>query len=308
MAKEKKKALGRGLEALLGSSSATSEAAQKTSGPKSSKRKAAPGISQCPIEQIHPRADQPRRQFEPQRLAELAQSIQEQGILQPLLVRQTGDDSYEIIVGERRWRASQIAGLTTVPVMVRRSDDKQSYTAALIENIQREDLNPMEVAEAYQRIMRDTECTQEQLADAVGKDRSHIANHLRLLQLAPELQRYIDEGLLSFGHGRALAGIKDEDLQRNAAVDVVDKGMSVRQTEALVDRLKKAKTPKSPKAPVDESAERSRKHLEIKLRNHFGGKAKLAYNHAAKKGSITLPFGNLDELDRLTALLGIDNE
>jgi len=163
------------------------------------------------------------------------------------------------------------------------------------------------VAEAYQRIIRDTECTQEQLADAVGKDRSHIANHLRLLQLHPELQRYIDEGLLSFGHGRALASIKDDDLQRATAVEVVDKGMSVRQTEAVVERLKRAK-PDRPKAPVDASAERSRKHMETRLRNHFGGTAKLAYNHASKKGSITLPFGDLDELDRLTALLGIDNE
>ena len=306
MAKEKKKALGRGLEALLGAS-ASPGGAQTSSGAKSPQRSDGPGIFQCPIDAVKPRSDQPRRQFEPQRLAELAQSIQEQGILQPLLVRKTGENEYEIIVGERRWRASRIAGLTMVPVMVRRSDDNQAYTAALIENIQREDLNPMEVAEAYHRIMADTACTQEQLAEAVGKDRSHIANHLRLLQLHPELQRYIDEGLLSFGHGRALAGLKDSDVQRAAAVDIVQRELSVRQTEALVERLKKAK-PRKDKTPADTSAERSRQHLETQLRNRFGGRTRLAYNHASKKGSVTLPFDNLDELDRLMALLGIDSE
>src|SRR5688572_3404033 len=235
-----KPALGRGLGALMGGSvgkapiSTPSTSAPATAAPAPAPAKpTGEQVQRIPVTRIVPCPFQPRKDFTEDSIKELADSIKEQGILQPLIVR-ARNGSYELIAGERRWRAAQIAGLTELPVLVREADDRKVLELALIENLQRENLNPIEEALGYSKLIKDFNLTQEEAAVKVGKNRATVANLLRILQLHPDIQNYVRTGLLSFGHGRALLGITNLDSQKQSAEEIIRDGLSVRETEQLV--------------------------------------------------------------------------
>jgi ParB family chromosome partitioning protein len=225
------------------------------------------------------------------KIDELARSIQSNGIIQPIVVRKV-EGAYEIVAGERRWRASQRAGLLKVPVVVRDIPEERLLAAALIENIQREDLNPIEEAQAYRRLVDDYQLTQEQIADAVGKDRSSVANFLRLLRLPQDVRANLASGALSMGHARALLALPDEDSQLRVARDIVTKNLSVRETEALV---KKATTPASPKEPPQKDVHT--RAAEEKLRFVLGTRVRI--ERRRRGGQIEIDFESEDELQRI---------
>ena len=230
---EKRPALGKGLSALI---------------PDVPDVRPGSAPTEVDVDQISPNEHQPRHRFEDARLDELAQSIKANGVIQPIVVRKV-DGGYRIIAGERRWRAAQRAGLTRVPVVVKdvaAGNDAQLLEMALIENIQREDLNPIDEAAAYEKLSSDFNMTQEEIAAAVGKDRSSVANHLRLLKLPQEVRAEVAGGRLSMGHARALLAIADEGGQRQVAREVIARNLSVRETEAMVKRLRAAARPRRP--------------------------------------------------------------
>jgi ParB family chromosome partitioning protein len=237
----KKRGLARGLDALLGGGRPSkTEPAETTSVVETSdapsSAKVAEGQSVLPVEFLQRGRYQPRRHFDENKLQELADSIKAQGMVQPIVVRSVGDNNYEIIAGERRWRAAQLAGLAEVPVFIREVDDQTAMAMALIENIQRDDLNPLEEAVALHRLLDEFGLTHQEIANAVGKSRTAVTNLMRLLELAPEVKALVDDRKLDMGHARALLALKAGD-QRKAANEVVKKGLSVRATEALVKAL-----------------------------------------------------------------------
>lgn len=252
----------------------------------------------CPIEEIRPLRGQPRKTFSGEKLDELAASIREKGIIQPLVVRSKGEH-YELIAGERRWRAAQKAGLREVPVVIQDVSDHTALEMALVENIQREDLNAVEEAEAYQALMDSLELSQEELARRVGKDRSTVANALRLLRLPAEIKKDIVEERLSMGHGRALLPLDDSHLLRQARDEVVRRGLSVRETEAIVRRLQSGGAKKSRPAPLTpELAD-----LQERLKRHFGSRVAITKN--GRKGKIEISYADATELTRIIELLGV---
>jgi ParB family transcriptional regulator, chromosome partitioning protein len=275
-----KRGLGRGLEALL------------ADGPEASPE----DTRRLPLEFLYPFAHQPRRSFADDDLDALASSIRANGILQPLLVRPLDEfgERFGIVAGERRWRAAQRAGLVEVPVVVRALDDAQALEMALLENVQRHDLSPLEEAAAYERLIEEYGHTQEALAESVGKSRSHIANLLRLTQLSVQLQAWLDEGQLSVGHARALLVATDPEALARV---VIDKGLNVRQTEALVKAEGKSPRVGAPKAESDpdiEALERrltARLGLDVQLKTKGGG------------GRLTIAYSSPEQLDRLLATL-----
>ena len=275
----KRPALGRGLGALI-------------PGGSPAERK---GVMQLGIEEISPDKSQPRRHFDDVHLAELAESIRSKGVLLPLLVRRTAE-GYFLIAGERRWRAAQSAGLREVPVMVREVSEKEAFELALIENIQREDLNPVEEAEAYRRLVEEHGLTQEELAARVGKERSTVANALRLLRLPEAIKQAIVTEKLSMGHARALLAIADEGDLKKAAEKVIAENLSVRAAEALVQRLKSKRKP--PEKGGEGSSTQIR-HLVEKLQRKLGAKVELKDRNGA--GTLEIRYGNLGELDRILA-------
>jgi ParB family chromosome partitioning protein len=251
----------------------------------------------CPIEKIRPDRDQPRQYFDEERLAELVASIKQQGVVQPLVVRPLGDDEYVIVVGERRWRAAQKAGLHDVPVVIRDVDELEAFELALVENLHRSDLNPMEEAEGYQRLIEEHGYRQEQLADRLGRDRSTVANTLRLLKLPAPIQKLLRAGGLSPGHARALLPLERAAAMDQAARQVIKQGLSVRQTEELVRRLKRNAKPKQtpPKsANVQDLEARLARSLKTRVRLQQSSK---------NKGRIEIAYSSLDELDRILEVL-----
>ena len=273
------KGLGRGLDALLsGGDFAATQSANEL--PQS-----------LPIDQLRPGKYQPRAGMNPEALNELAQSIQAQGILQPILVRPIGNNQYEIIAGERRWRASRIAGLTSVPVAVRDIPDDAALAAALIENIQRENLNPLEEATGIQRLIEEFKMTHEVAAKAVGRSRTAVTNLLRLLNLAQPVQELLLSNQIDMGHARAMLGVSNLK-QAEIAHQVVKARLSVRQTEALVTRAQQAETNVAP------SVDRDVLRLQEELADKLGTKVQIRASKAGQ-GSIKLSFQNLGELDRL---------
>jgi ParB family transcriptional regulator, chromosome partitioning protein len=275
----KKKGLGRGLGALLASSTVNEDSSNEANTQK-----------ELPIEFLQRGKYQPRQDMSQEALQDLANSIKSQGIIQPIAVRNIGKDKYEIIAGERRWRASQIAGLETVPVVIKNVADEAAIAMALIENIQREDLNPIEEAIALQRLQQEFELTQQEVADAVGKSRTVITNLLRLMNLREDVRTMLEHGDLEMGHARALLGLNG-DIQSSAAKAVVGKGLSVRQTESLVRKLQQEKQAKKPTEPSADI-----KQLENELTEKLGSKVLL--QHGAKgKGKLVINYNNLDELD-----------
>jgi ParB family chromosome partitioning protein len=275
--------LGRGLAALMGD--APPAAAAAAAGP----------AQVLPIERLEPGPFQPRTSFHSDTLAELVDSIRARGILQPLLVRPhpARPEQFQIIAGERRWRAAQQAGLHEVPVLLRALTDQEAMAASLVENLQRQDLNPIEEGEGFRRLIEEFGLTQEQLGAAVGKSRSHVANAMRLLQLPPAVRVEVQKGTLSAGHARALLGHPDPE---QAAKQVIARGLNVRQTEALAtDR----QTGSTTRQPVEKDPETVA--LERDLSERLGLTVQISFD--GKGGSVTLKYRNLDQLDSLMALL-----
>lgn len=270
-----KTALGKGLDALL---------------PEKGEE-----IINLDITRIVPGEQQPRRVFNDKALNELAQSIKEKGILQPIIVRKAGDGTFRIVAGERRWRAATIAGLKKVPVIIKDTDPSDSLEIALIENIQREDLNPIETAEAFQRLMKEFNLTQEELSAKVGKERATVANYLRLLKLPDEIKDLINKGSLSMGHARAILAVEGKTNQVELARTIVTRGLSVREAESLSKRVSR------PKKKSSRSKDPQITSLEEKLKQSLGTKVKI--QHKGKRGKIEIEYYSLDELDRLLDIL-----
>ena len=254
----------------------------------------------CDIELIRPNRYQPRRRFAENDLKDLSLSIKNQGILQPLLVRKD-DNGYELIVGERRLRAAKMAGLKQVPVVIKSIPDKDMLELTIIENLQREDLNPLETAEAYFRLITEFELTQDQAAERVGKSRPSVANFLRLRQLPEQIKSSIAEGALSMGHARTLLGAPTAALQTAAYRIVVSKGLSVRQTEALVKRLNTGT--KQPLKPLPSTKDRHLSDLSDELSRQFGTKVQI--KRRGKKGKVEIEFYSDEDLDRLLGLFNL---
>jgi len=276
---EKRPALGRGLSALIPDAPAPAAPAAAERG------------LDVDSDLLQPNRFQPRTQMDDERIEELARSIRSHGIIQPIVVRRAGD-RYEIVAGERRWRASQRAGLLKVPVVVRDVPEDRMLAAALIENIQREDLNPIEEAHAYRRLADEFHLTQEQIAEAVGKDRSSVANMLRLLKLPVEVRESLAAGVLTMGHARALAGISDEALLLRLARDVIARQLSVREAETLI---RKATSPAVEKAAPEKDAHT--RAAEDRLRFALGTRVRIV--RKGKGGRIEVDFASEDELHRL---------
>lgn len=283
--------LGRGLSALFGEATEDYSALDKV---RTSK--------QVPVEFIHPGKYQPRRTFDDEALQGLVESIRDKGILQPLLVRRDPDttNSYELIAGERRWRAAQIAGLHEVPVVIRDLSDRDALEIALIENIQRQDLTPLEEAEGYRRLMEEFEHTQEDLARAVGKSRSHVANMMRLLSLPDPVKAMVQDGALTAGHARALLTAPDPVA---IAKEVVKRGLNVRQTEDLM----RGDQPKAKKGGTGASADPALKDVDlVNLEEEISARIglKVAITPHGKRGTITIHYQTLDQLDDVLRRLG----
>ncbi|MBN1684263.1 MAG: ParB/RepB/Spo0J family partition protein [Gammaproteobacteria bacterium] len=276
-----KRRLGRGLnELLMGSQPSTYQVEQ-----------IADEFNLLPIEYLHPGKYQPRQDMNEEALEELAESIKSQGIIQPIVVRFIHDNHYEIIAGERRWRAAQLAGLKDVPVLIKDISDEVAVAMSLIENIQRENLNPLEEAGALRRLLEEFGMTQQQVADVVGKSRATVTNLLRLLSLNKEVKKLLEHGDLEMGHARALLSLEGQ-LQNQAAQLIVSKELSVRETEKLVKKLLAG-------TPIHKSKEKQHPDV-ISLQNQLSDKlgAKVAIQHNAKgKGKLVISFNNLDELD-----------
>ena len=285
MAKEKASRLGTGLSALFGEEENVLEK---------------PAEQKLPISRIEPRKDQPRREFDPEAIEELAASIREYGLIQPITVRALDKGYYQIIAGERRWRAARAAGLKEVPVRILEANDKLAMELALVENLQREDLNPMEEAAGYKRLMDDYGLTQEEVAGRVQKSRPAVTNALRLLSLGEGLQKKVASGTLSAGHARALLPLKDEALREKAAEEIAARSLSVRQTETLVASLLKQKDepekPKSNKIVVDYVRE-----AEKAMTDALGRAVK--FQGGQKRGRISLEFYSADDREALMAAL-----
>lgn len=264
-------------------------------------------VRRVPLGQIRPCPLQPRKVFSDEALKELADSIREQGIVQPLIVRERGG-VFELIAGERRWRAAQLLNLPEVPVITREADDRAVLELALIENLQRENLNPIEEARGFAQLTEQFQLTQEEIAAKVGKSRAVVANALRLLKLPPAVQHFLRDGRLSVGHAKVILGLTDERLQLLAAERVVKEGLNVRQTEGLVAKWlkrgeKKSAPPNAQPVPPNDPHVTD---LEAKLREVFATKVKL--NYAQGKGSLEIAFFSDDELQRILQILGINSD
>lgn len=260
-------------------------------------------VSSVPLEELRPNPYQPRREFAEEKLAELVESVREYGILQPLVVRRVLS-GYEIVAGERRFRAAERAGLAEVPVVVRNLSDREVMEIALIENLQREDLNPIEVAEAYATLMREFSMTQEMVAERVGQSRSHVANMLRLLNLPSEVRESVSRGTLTMGHARALLALTDPDQQTKLAERIVEEDLSVRAVEHLVHRLNSFVSRETRKPAPRENP--TLRHYEEVLRVSLGTGVKIY--QGKKRGKIEIEYYSNDDLQRLLALLAPGTE
>jgi ParB family transcriptional regulator, chromosome partitioning protein len=296
-----KPALGRGLGALLGGNPPLTQSAPAPPAPDNRER-----VLRVPLHRVRPSALQPRKEFSEEALRELADSIREQGIVQPLIVRER-NGFFELIAGERRWRAAQLLQLPEVPVITREADDRAVLELALIENLQRENLNALEEAQGYAQLAEQFQLTQEEIALKVGKSRASVANATRLLKLPATVQKFVREGRISVGHAKVILGLTDEKNQNLAAERVIKDGLNVRQTEGLIAKLSSrgqkisgdgAKI--SVIVPVDSNIAR----LEEKLREKFGTKVQLKY--AQGKGAVEISFFSDDELQRVLEILNVN--
>ena len=290
--KKKYSALGRGLDALI----STDEV--KTSGSSS--------IGEIDINRIAPNPNQPRRDFSDSAIDELADSIRELGIVQPITLRNMGDGTYQIIAGERRWRAAKRAGLESVPAYIRTADDEKTMQMALVENIQREDLNPIEIALAYQGLIERYGLKQEELSEKVGKKRATVANYLRLLKLPAQVQMALKNKEIDQGHARALLGLQSAALQLRVCEEIKSRGLSVRAVEEMVNSLNSGEdvnnAGKRIRARRDKANVQIYGEMQKKLSEHLGAKVKITCSPQGK-GKITIPFRGQEEMDRIIALI-----
>jgi ParB family chromosome partitioning protein len=287
MSTEKQRRLGRGLEALIGSA--------QTSG-----SSASPELQKIPTTRIRPNPFQPRREFEPEALAQLEASIRANGLLQPITVRRKGD-SYELIAGERRLRAVRNLDWKDVPAVVRDFDDQTLLVLALVENLQRADLNPIEEARGYQRLLGEFSLTHQEIAEAVGKDRSTITNLLRVLTLPESVQSLVESGKLSAGHARALVGVGETEAVA-LATEIVDSGLSVRQTEQRIRHRRDATTAKPSTRRADRRPNAAARQLEDELRHYLQTDVQIDLR-SDSQGSVRIAFYSADDLDRLLGLI-----
>jgi ParB family chromosome partitioning protein len=287
--------LGRGLGALI---------------PTDITGEAGSALREVPVESIAPNPHQPRSYFDEEALATLTASVAELGVLQPVLVREVAEDRFELIAGERRWRAAKRAGLPSIPVVVRSVDEVLSLEQALVENLHREDLNPLEEAAAYQQLMEDFDLTQEQVAQKVGKSRSGVANTLRLFQLPPSIQRLVAENQLAAGHAKALLGTPDRSFQEGLAKEIVANGLSVREAEDAVRRHNEqaevAEEGPGPEVGAPKAAATAKRlrapgllELEELLADHLDTRVKISMASANGKGKVVIEFGGLEDLERI---------
>jgi ParB family chromosome partitioning protein len=293
---------GKGIRALLANPGQLEQAVQEN--PQEVVRELTGNVAMIPIEQIEANPYQPRKDFEPQALQELADSLRVHGLIQPVTVRRLHDRAYQLISGERRFRASQLAGLTEIPAYVRLADDQQMLEMALIENIQRVDLNAVEVAISYQRLIDECSLTHENLSERVGKQRSTITNYLRLLKLPPELQRGVKDGTISMGHARALAGVDNIALQLSLFRQIIEEDLSVRAVEQLIARYQDGRSGPAP-ANGSSPAPRLSEHLrsiQDQFSNFFGARVELKRDPKGK-GQLVVKFNNDDELNRIIDLI-----
>ncbi len=302
----KKSALGRGLSALLEGNNATDQESAVIGQPisDSTTNKPSPGgVSLIPLNQIEANPFQPRTEFDESALKELAESIQTQGIIQPITVRRMSHDRYQIISGERRYKASRLAGLTSVPAYVRTANDQSMLEMALVENIQRENLNALEIAISYQRLIEECSLTQEALGERVGKERSTVTNYLRLLKLPPQVQFAIRDGHITMGHARAILGVDDIGMQLKIFNDIIENDLSVRKVEDLVRQNSPKKKGKDKKGNASWAIEV--RNLEDRLEHRF--ETKVAIKHKDNgSGQITFNYFSNDDLNRLMDLLDFD--
>lgn len=299
---KRKNALGRGLGALL-------EDSEKVNSPALAEDKLFAGsMNEIPVSDIEVNPFQPRTHFDKEALDELAESIKVQGIIQPITVRQLERNKYQLISGERRLQASKLAGLETIPAYIRTADDQQMLEMALIENIQRENLNSIEIALSYQRLLTECNLKQEELGDRVGKNRTTVNNYLRLLKLPPDIQAALRDNKISMGHARAIINIENIDAQLDIFKKIIDEDLSVRKVEALVrDLVTGANKPvKQAKELNSKNPERELeiKQLQFKLSSHFGTKVSVKSDDD-DKGEIKIPFTSVDDLNRIIELLNV---
>ena len=297
----KKRGLGRGLDALLATSRAHDSELGSESDEHSTTSATANELKKLPIEFLSPGKYQPRKDMSPEALEELASSIRSQGIIQPIVVRPIGEDKYEIIAGERRWRASQLAGLDIVPCLVKPVPDEAAVAIALIENIQREDLNAMEEAQALQRLMNEFSLTHLEVSEAVGKSRTTVTNLLRLNNLNEDVKKLLEYGDIEMGHARALLALEGDSQSETARI-VSGKGLTVRDTEKLVKNVLEPSPPKEPKV-IDPDVKR----LTTSLADSLGAEVAIDHNKRGK-GKITIAFSDLEQLDGILSHFNITND
>lgn len=290
-----RRALGRGLSALLSDNSIPSD----TTAIAVAARMPGDQLLDVDIDLIDPNPAQPRTRFSEDKLEELAQSIRTNGLVQPILVRRTEASRYQIVAGERRWRAAQRAGLHKISAIIRNISDENLLELALVENIQRQELNPIEEAQAYHRLMNAFEATQDEIARRVGKDRSSVANFLRLLKLPPSIQLLLEEDRLSMGHARALLALESAGIQEQVANEVIQRRLSVRETERTVRRLTSGRAVKGVSTPVQNDA--NIRAAELRLKRLLGAQVRI--HLAQQSGKIEIGFSSMTELDRIYSIL-----
>ncbi|KXO17980.1 ParB/RepB/Spo0J family partition protein [Prevotella bivia] len=286
----KTNALGRGLDALISTESVSTQGSST--------------INEVAIDQIEANPNQPRREFDPTALQELANSIKELGLVQPITLRQIAEEKFQIIAGERRWRASQIAGLTTIPAYIRTIKDENVMELALVENIQREDLNAIEIALAYEHLLEKSGMTQERVSERVGKSRAAIANYLRLLKLPAQVQMSLQKKEIDMGHARALLSIDSPSLQLKLFREIQKNGYSVRKVEELCQQLKNGEDLQTAKKQIAKKSRLPEEFniLKQRLSSFFDAKVQMSYN-ANGKGKISIPFASEEELEHLMAVM-----
>ncbi|MCA1591061.1 MAG: ParB/RepB/Spo0J family partition protein [Acidobacteria bacterium] len=282
-----RRVLGRGLSALISGQPSTANEE----------------LFEIDIDLIEPNSLQPRSNFDEARLEELAQSIRSNGIIQPLLVRPIGGGKYQLVAGERRWRAAQRANLQRVPCVVREIPEEKVLELALIENIQRQELNAIEEAHAYKRLIETLGLTQEMVAQRVGRDRTFITNYLRLLRLPEEVQLLVEEEKISMGHARALLGIDDPDIQKKIARSVVNQGFSVRETERAIKRIISGVNPAIASSHAAKAEDANIKAAESKLRRHLSSKVQVLTNESGVGGKIEIEYYDINDLNRIYQLI-----
>jgi len=298
--KQNKDALGKGIRSLL--QSIDSDLKTTAGSLKTKVVEEATGVIRIPVENIEANPKQPRRDFDEQALQELASSIKLHDIIQPITVSRIAGNKFRLISGERRWRASKLAGLKDIPAYIRQANDQELLELALLENLQREDLNAMEIALSYKRMMEELSHTQEQVAERMGKDRSTVTNYIRLLKLPPDIQVAVRNGEISMGHARALINVDTIDKQLYIFDEIKSKGLSVRQTENLVRNLYKEGEEKKP--AVTNSLPVAYQKIEDKLASHFSTRVKLRHSKNGS-GQITFDYYSLEEMNKLLDLMNI---